>query len=163
MAPDRKRIYRRDMLLAGVMVAAGVAMSGCPQPSCCTHAISRWRRQRSRCSRPPARKQNRRRLPSQQNDRQAAGDGSAGARASGCGGAKGGRHAGPCPASGRENGHTDQATGRLFPNARRPSSSSAPSRVSKGSAASRHGSRRVAARRSFRHRGRWYFIEVVFY
>jgi hypothetical protein len=29
MAPDdRKRSYRRDMLLAGVMVAAGVAMSG---------------------------------------------------------------------------------------------------------------------------------------
>jgi hypothetical protein len=29
MAPDdRKRSYRRDMLLAGIMVAAGVAMSG---------------------------------------------------------------------------------------------------------------------------------------
>jgi hypothetical protein len=29
MAPDdRKRAYRRDMLLAGVMVVAGVAMSG---------------------------------------------------------------------------------------------------------------------------------------
>lgn len=29
MAPDdRKRSYRRDMLLAGVMVAAGLAMSG---------------------------------------------------------------------------------------------------------------------------------------
>jgi hypothetical protein len=27
-ADDRKRSYRRDMLLAGVMVAAGVAMSG---------------------------------------------------------------------------------------------------------------------------------------
>ena len=28
MATDRKRAYRRDMLLAGVMVAAGVAMCG---------------------------------------------------------------------------------------------------------------------------------------
>lgn len=28
MAPDRKRSYRRDMLLAGVMVAAGLTMSG---------------------------------------------------------------------------------------------------------------------------------------
>lgn len=28
MATDRRRAYRRDMLLAGVMVAAGVAMSG---------------------------------------------------------------------------------------------------------------------------------------
>ena len=28
MADDRKRAYRRDMLLAGMMVVAGVAMSG---------------------------------------------------------------------------------------------------------------------------------------
>ena len=28
MAPDRKRTYRRDMLLAGVMVVAGFAISG---------------------------------------------------------------------------------------------------------------------------------------